>query len=698
MHCRECGSALKETAAFCPGCGHATRRGTSSGGSRRSVYGGASTAGAPGGTLAVGQVIDGKYRIEVQLGSGGMGTVYRTTRLHIGDEVALKVLWRQEGGSADGVERLRREAGAAARLKHPNAAAVHDLGVSADGLVYLAMEMVEGETLRDVLARGVLLAPTRVVEIAEQVCAALEEAHRQHVVHRDIKPENVMVREVGGEVRVKVLDFGIAKMTDSGPGAANLTQTGTISGTPFYMSPEQCLGEEIDGRSDIYSLGIVLYELLSGSVPFRSGTATAVVLQHVNQAPGGIRQINIGVPETIERAVLRSLAKRREDRPQTATAFAQELRAALGGAGGTATITMSKAMAGGGYAGTGPSTMGTPGTTGTRSGPSMQELFETGNQPAQTDPSWKKPAIVVGAMAALVVVGVVVGYLITGAMGESPAPANNAARSASNSANSTSAPAGTATASNVPAERQGTVTGADVNVRSEASLRAAPVGKVSRGDNVVVLAETQGSATERQLAVGVSLSRVGGGGSATMHKGIGVEVLSEGAGNAFVRATIKAGTFEGSIPVSALSPISSWVRIRTMTGMEGWVSAAFVHLEDTSGTSGSGDSASSPEGQWPEFWARFSQAVAARDRTALKGMMATPFESGGGSEDTPDEWIAAMDSYGFWDETQQSVASGTKGCPPHFPNPKSSCRITKNDHLIFEYKGGTWRWSMIMGD
>lgn len=289
-------------------------------------------AGNQGADSLIGNTIDNKYRIESKLGEGGMGTVFLSTRLMIGDTVAVKVLHVDRVSDAQAVERFRREAQAAARLKHPNAVNIYDFGVSNNGLVYLVMELVEGESLRSIMKQQGPLTPSAAAEILSQICAALDEAHRQHIVHRDLKPDNIIVTTAAGGLRVKVLDFGIAKMRDLSVTANDLTQTGTVLGTPRYMSPEQCMGEELDGRSDIYSLGIVLYEMLSGVVPFNSPTLTALVMQHVTQPPPPLRAINISISVAIERVVMRALEKQREARQQTAGGLAQELRDAISGA------------------------------------------------------------------------------------------------------------------------------------------------------------------------------------------------------------------------------------------------------------------------------------------------------------------------------------------------------------------------------
>jgi serine/threonine-protein kinase len=270
--------------------------------------------------------IAGRYRLDAKLGAGGMGAVYRATRLLIGDEVAVKILHADQT-DPHACERFRREAQAAARLKHPNAVTIHDFGVTDDGLQYLVMELVEGESLRQILKQQGPLTVSASAEIVNQVCAALDEAHRHHIIHRDIKPDNIIVNVSATGLRVKVLDFGIAKLRDETAG--NLTQTGSILGTPHYMSPEQCLGEELDGRSDIYSLGVVLYEMLTGLLPFNSPTMAAVLVQQVTQAPPPLRSLNASISPAVEAAVLLALDKQRDPRPQTAAEFARNFSASI---------------------------------------------------------------------------------------------------------------------------------------------------------------------------------------------------------------------------------------------------------------------------------------------------------------------------------------------------------------------------------
>jgi serine/threonine protein kinase len=314
MICLECNTANIDGSRFCLNCGSSL--------SADSPISQAPTSNQD----LVGMAVAGRYRLEAKIGAGGMGAVYRATRLLIGDEVAIKIL-HSEQNDPRAAERFKREAQAAARLKHPNAVNIYDFGVTEDGLQYLVMELVEGESLRQIIKQQGPITPLKAAEILTQVCAALDEAHRNNIIHRDIKPDNIIVSALVTGLRVKVLDFGIAKLRDDT--ADNLTQTGNVLGTPHYMSPEQCIGEELDSRSDIYSLGIVLYEMLTARVPFNSPVSTAVVIQHVNQTPPSLRALNPSIPPAVETVALQALEKTREARPQSARELASAFEIAV---------------------------------------------------------------------------------------------------------------------------------------------------------------------------------------------------------------------------------------------------------------------------------------------------------------------------------------------------------------------------------
>ncbi len=338
MICPNCGIQNRRNVRFCPGCGAAmpSTEPLSSDSSGASVDSlprdtGPRASRDMSADDLVGYTLDNKYRIVEKIGSGGMGSIYKATRMHIGDTVAVKVLHPDSVGDKKAIERFRREAQAAARLKHNNAVGIYDFAVSPNNLVYIVMELVEGKNLARIIKEQGPLQPSFAVEIISRVCSALDEAHRQNIVHRDLKPDNILVNATSNDLTVKVLDFGIAKLCDLSAEVSTLTQKGMLVGTPQYMSPEQCMGEEIDGRADIYSLGIVLYEMLTGMLPFNSPTPTAIIVQHVTQPPPPLRQINSDVPPRLEQAVMHALEKRKEDRPQLASEFARELIASVRG-------------------------------------------------------------------------------------------------------------------------------------------------------------------------------------------------------------------------------------------------------------------------------------------------------------------------------------------------------------------------------
>lgn len=270
----------------------------------------------------IGLVLAERYRVEQRLGVGGMGAVYRAVHVHMKNTVALKVLHPQMLHIPEAVARFEREAIAAARIQHPNVARALDFGRLHDGTFYMALEFVKGVSLRDVLKHGPL--PTvRVVNIVRQIAEALHAAHEQGVIHRDLKPENVMLLSGGKDV-VKVLDFGIAKvaLSDATRSDNQITRAGAVFGTPDYMSPEQASGREVDARTDLYALGIVAYELLSGSPPFTGDSIAQVLLKHLNEEPPPFPpQVDWRVADL----VLRLLAKDPAARPLSARAVAEEL-------------------------------------------------------------------------------------------------------------------------------------------------------------------------------------------------------------------------------------------------------------------------------------------------------------------------------------------------------------------------------------
>jgi eukaryotic-like serine/threonine-protein kinase len=285
---------------------------------------------APPDELA-GRLLDGKYQLLARIGAGGMGAVYQARRVHIGDEVAVKVLHAHYVTEASAVERFRREARAAAMLRHPSVVAIYDFGEArGNDPAFIVMELVDGVSLRALLQRERRLPPERAVALMREICAGVGAAHRHHVVHRDLKPDNVIVTapaHTGEFEKVKVLDFGIAKLRDLTPDQS-LTQTGTVLGTPYYMSPEQCRGDALDARSDVYSLGAMLYEMMAGQPPFTANTITGVVAKHLTETPTPLSQY-VAVAPALEASIMRALAKDPNWRQTDAIAFARDLQSAL---------------------------------------------------------------------------------------------------------------------------------------------------------------------------------------------------------------------------------------------------------------------------------------------------------------------------------------------------------------------------------
>jgi serine/threonine protein kinase/formylglycine-generating enzyme required for sulfatase activity len=319
MFCTKCGKSNDESDAFCTECGASLKSV-----SRRTPH--------PSGNVPIfqdltGQIIDGKYQIIAKIGTGGMGDVYRAKRVIFGDEAAIKVLHLNQSQNPQAVDRFFHEAKTSAKFKHHNAVAIYDIGATSQGVPYLVMELVQGKNLRQLLREQKTVALDLIVTITMQTCSALDEAHRLGIIHRDIKPENIVLSRTATGWQIKVLDFGIAKV--QGESNSNLTLPGNALGTPQYMSPEQCLGEPLDGRSDIYSFGIVLYEMLSGVVPFNATVATAIVVQHVNQKPQPLTNQQADISPNINKIVLKALEKKREKRPKTAGTLAKEFLQAV---------------------------------------------------------------------------------------------------------------------------------------------------------------------------------------------------------------------------------------------------------------------------------------------------------------------------------------------------------------------------------
>jgi len=262
----------------------------------------------------------GKYRVKGELGRGGMGAVYLAEQPGLGREVAIKELIPSAAADPTALKRFLQEAQVMARTSHPNLVQVHDMELMGD-VNYLVLEFVRGQSLRDWLNKGQLLPPPQVFAVMHGVLLALDYAHRHAIVHRDMKPENVLLSDEG---MVKVADFGIARLTDDTGVGGTATKTGTTVGTPQYMSPEQVASSKVDGRSDLYSAGIVFYELVAGQPPFTASEADGpftLMAKHVQAPPRPPSVFRPGLDPQLEEVILKALSKRPEDRYQTGAEF-----------------------------------------------------------------------------------------------------------------------------------------------------------------------------------------------------------------------------------------------------------------------------------------------------------------------------------------------------------------------------------------
>jgi serine/threonine-protein kinase len=280
----------------------------------------------------VGTVLADRYKIHSVIGEGAMGKVYAAEHVLMRKRLAVKVLHRELSSVPELVQRFEREAMAAANIDHPNIASATDFGKLEDGAVFLALELVEGRCLRDEIAKGPM-ASVRALHIARQIAAALGSAHALSIVHRDLKPENVMLVEKGGDPDfVKVLDFGVARVPigDAASTGGAITRAGMVFGTPEYIPPEQALGQISDGRADLYSLGVMLFEMLAGSRPFVADSKVSLVGQHLGKPPPRLAERGINVPEPVEALVMRLLEKETARRPDDADAVVKTIDALIG--------------------------------------------------------------------------------------------------------------------------------------------------------------------------------------------------------------------------------------------------------------------------------------------------------------------------------------------------------------------------------
>jgi serine/threonine protein kinase len=311
--CGKCHREAPEGALFCSFCGGAIKPVTAAGEAVDPL---------------IGQTVAQKYFIHQLLGHGGMGDVYKATHLTLDRPVVLKLLKKLFHSDPSLVQRFHREARAASRLNHPNSITIIDFGQTDDGTLFMAMEYLSGKSLERIVAEEHPLAESRVIHIVAQILAALGEAHALGIIHRDLKPANVMIEPRRDEPDfVKVLDFGIAKLNEPGGGGQGLTQAGIVCGTPGYMSPEQVRGEDLDPRSDIYAVGVILYEMLTGVLPFESDTPMGLVTKHLVEDPPplAVRRPGTVVSPDLEAVIMKALSRDRDQR----FASSDEMRAAV---------------------------------------------------------------------------------------------------------------------------------------------------------------------------------------------------------------------------------------------------------------------------------------------------------------------------------------------------------------------------------
>jgi serine/threonine-protein kinase len=318
MECQACGHENIEAARFCANCGATV------------------TARREGDDPLIGQTVGGRYRITRVLGEGGMGIVYEGEQ-QMGTtvrKVAVKTLHSELSRDPSVTARFHRECGTVAQLEHPNTIKVYDFGTMDNGTLYIAMEFLAGKSLDKVILEAGPMTPKRVLHLLQQIAGSLEEAHGQGIVHRDLKPENVILVDRAGEKDVvKLLDFGIAARTESASAEreAKLTQQGMVLGTPPYMSPEQFTGKALDRRSDIYSLGIMAYEMLTGRLPFEATTPWQWATEHMTAQPRPFDTTTVSaqIPLPMRSAILKALAKDREERFPTVGAFVEGMSASV---------------------------------------------------------------------------------------------------------------------------------------------------------------------------------------------------------------------------------------------------------------------------------------------------------------------------------------------------------------------------------
>ena len=309
--CPTCGTEYPLSERFCPRDGTALRSSNAQGD-------------------LIGSIVAERYHILKKLGEGGMGTVYLAEHVKMGRKAALKVMNPGMNSDPDAIARFNREAANASRLNHPNVCGIYDFGETPEGLIYLAMEFIEGESLTSLIEKNGFLPAPRAASIIHQAADALAVAHDYGIVHRDLKPDNIMIAKGrDGSDMVKVVDFGIAKASSSD--AQKVTKTGLVVGTPEYMSPEQLAGDKLDGRSDIYSLGLVAFNCLTGQLPFQSNSAQEAMIMRLTDQPKTLAEMkpDIDWPPELQAVMDKVLARDADERYQKSAEFGRDIAKAV---------------------------------------------------------------------------------------------------------------------------------------------------------------------------------------------------------------------------------------------------------------------------------------------------------------------------------------------------------------------------------
>jgi serine/threonine-protein kinase len=313
--CATCGTEYSDEQSFCP----------TDGSSLKSVGGAADL---------VGSIVADRYRITKKLGEGGMGAVYLGEHVKMGRLSAIKVISKSMANDPEAIARFNREASNASRINQHNVCSIYDFGETDDGIIYLAMEYIEGEALTDLLEREGALAPKRAADILQQTANALDAAHELTIVHRDLKPDNIMIaKSREGADLVKVVDFGIAKAMGGDEEGQHVTKTGLVVGTPEYMSPEQLSGDQVDGRSDIYSLALVFFRTLTGTLPFQADTAQEIMIKRLTDEPMTLADAlpSASFPPALQQIMDRALERMPSNRYSSAAQFGRDVVQAISG-------------------------------------------------------------------------------------------------------------------------------------------------------------------------------------------------------------------------------------------------------------------------------------------------------------------------------------------------------------------------------